>query len=97
VTIAGPSVASTSLAAPPMQASVSGLSIDLLGLQVSAVIASAHASPMSTEGLLKAVDKLKARLSVNTIELEMLMKEHDELTARLDEIFVMLHDRSPDR
>jgi len=51
---------------------------------------------MSTEGLLKAVDKLKARLSMNTVELEMLMKERDELTARLEEIFMILRDRSPD-
>jgi hypothetical protein len=96
VTIADPSVTSTSLAAPPMQASVSGSSIDSLGSQVSAVIASAHASPMSTEGLLKAVDKLKARLSVNTVKLEMLMKERDELTTCLEEIFAILRDRSLD-
>jgi hypothetical protein len=79
-----------------MKASVSGSSVDSLGSQVSTIIVAVHASPMSTKGLLKAVDMLKARLSMNTIELEMLMKERDELTARLDEIYTMLRDRSPD-
>jgi hypothetical protein len=95
-TTAGPSPASTSLAAPHMKALVSGSLVDSLGSHVSAIIAAVHASPMSTEGLLKAVDKVKARLNMNTVELEMLLKERDELTTRLEEITAILRDRSPD-
>jgi hypothetical protein len=53
-----------------MKASVSNL---LMGSQVSDIVA-AHVLLMSTQGLIKALEKLKAQFNVTTVELDILMK-----------------------
>ena len=51
---------------------------------------------MSTQGLIQLLTQLQARFNANTTKLDVLLREHDELTKRMGEISEQLKDMLPD-